>query len=284
MKKLLLTMFIVLTLTFTSMSAIYAEESQKIESSAQIKIGEKADFPSLKLKENTYVLDIQKGDITGDKVKDTVVLVGTKEPGEPFCRELGMIIENGKTNKLKFLSNFYSGYDSSKIFLGDFSKDKVSDIFVSIPNGGSGGTYSYGIWTDKNDVLRTISKIEKLSCGAQFEGKFLDNYKVEIKNLDTNKTIILDISGRKNFYSGLELYDENGKLLVERTISFDGYGELKPIDYDGDNTYELEGIQRIWGVAHVDTISEAKTLWKYKYGKFTLKNIELSTIMYESYE
>lgn len=251
-----------------------------------LKIGMEFNMVSggINVDKNSYILDFKSGDVTGDKANDMVILLGTKENKKQiFCDKINLIIQDGKTKKYTIFKMPNSGYDKANLFLGDFNQDKIKDIMVSIPNGGSDGTSSYGIYSFVKNKPLVIFDMNKLSEGLKFKGNYKDNYEAGVRNTDTNTFTNIDLSSKKSYYKQMSIYDEKGKLLKDVSICTEGYSVLKPIDYDGDGSYELEGYQSLWGVSHTDTISNAKSVWDYENGKWKIKVLELSALLVNNY-
>jgi hypothetical protein len=202
-----------------------------------------------------YILDIKKGDVTGDNVEDTVLLIGDKESKEAiYAENLDILVKDGNTNKYSKLSIKNSGGYKNRLFLGDFNRDKIKDVLLESPTGGSGGFISYGIYSFVDNNPDTIISLEELSRGVEFKGEFIDGFKADINNAETKSTIIIDLSAKKPRYIG-DVYDKEGKLLRPVGINASGYQLLRPVDYDKDGTYELEGYTRITGIANSDTVA-----------------------------
>lgn len=72
------------------------------------------------------------GDVTGDRISDTVYLTGIKTPDSPFVQQITLHIQDrrsGRVTRIPLQEN--AGYNPT-IFLGDFIGDGVDDIFISI--------------------------------------------------------------------------------------------------------------------------------------------------------
>lgn len=233
----------------------------------------------LNLAKNQYILDQKVGDVNGDKIKDTVYLVGEKEKKDDiYNQNVNVLIKYGKTNnvqnaKLKDLG----GYEG-KLFVGDFTGDKADDIFVSLATGGSGATLDNRILTVKNGAVKVIFD-EKENMGANFNGTFADGFKAQLKEKDLNKEIVLNLSAFKDDYIERNIYDKNGKLLEEVEPWTDPFSMLKAVDYDGDGIYELAGHQKVSGSCHANTISNIESVWKFKNSKWTPMQIEYTTVL-----
>jgi len=87
------------------------------------------------------VVSFARGDVTGDRIPDTIYLTGIKTPQSPFIQNITLLIQDGRTGRLTGIQlPENAGYDPS-LFLGDFTGNGVADILISIATGGSGGIY-----------------------------------------------------------------------------------------------------------------------------------------------
>lgn len=232
----------------------------------------------LNLPKNTYVVDYKEADVTGDKVIDKIYLVGVKEKKKDiFASDLNIIVKNGKTKKfVKTNSKEFGGYEGH-LFIGDFTGDKVNDIMATADTGGSGGIIENRIYTlDKNKINTIFDEVD--NEGVNFEGKFVDGFKAELKSDKLNKEITLDITGNKKDYMEAKIYDKSGKLLTEVESYAHPYGILKPVQYV-DGTYYLEGRQRIVGFVNADTLSNVRSVWKYENSKWVPVEVEYGTFL-----
>lgn len=238
----------------------------------------KKQHKDLKLPKNTYVVDYKESDVTGDSIKDKVYLVGTKEKKEDiYASNLNIIVQNGKTNKfIKTNDSDFGGYEGH-LFVGDFTGDKVNDILATADTGGSGGIVENRIFTIDKNKIDTIFN-EKDNEGVNFQGKFIDGFKAELKSEKLNKEITLDISGNKKDYLDFKIYDKSGKLLTEVESYAYPYGVLEPVQYE-EGTYYLQGQQRVVGFVNADTISNIRSIWKYGDSKWVPIEVEYGTFI-----
>lgn len=85
-----------------------------------------------------YTITQKKLDVTGDKVKDVVTLIGQKEyPQDGWNEKLFLSVQDGKSNKEVKLEVGQGGYEPSLEF-GDFNKDQVTDIYLKVFSGATG--------------------------------------------------------------------------------------------------------------------------------------------------
>ena len=115
--------------------------------------------------------------------------------------------------------------------------------------------------------------------GIMIEGSFQPNYKIKLTVKQTKKAYTFDFISRKSAYDDpqLKLY-KNGKLLRKENIWIDYYSLMTPIDVDKDGIFELQGIQQVSGISHVDRIVEIKSTWKWAMTKWKLINIDVKQL------
>ncbi|MGH4119621.1 VCBS repeat-containing protein [Clostridium sp.] len=238
------------------------------------KIDSLISIPKLNLSKNTYISDYKYVDITGDNVKDNVILTGTKaKKADIYFENLSIIVQNGKSKKFirSSLGKYNGGYQPT-VFLGDFNGDKVPDIFVKMPTGGSGGFIDYSIIKFKEKKLSVLWNSQNYNSEIDLTGKFEDNFMVNLSSKKLNKTFVIDLSPNKIQYIDSNIYDKDGKIKQSIEPWMDGFSEITPIDTDKNGTYELIAYQRIVGTCNADTLGYLKSEWKWDG-----KNIKLDT-------
>lgn len=244
-------------------------------------VGEKFTVADMKMGEKAYVIDYKLEDVTGDKIKDNIVLVGTKEDKKGmFVDNLNVIVQDGNSKKYtKATYEYFGGYDcEDMMFIGDFNGDKVNDVMVSAPTGGSGGIVEHMIATFK-DHKPSVIFTDKENEGVRIDGKYVDGYKAEVEFKDLNKKIELDVSANKEVYKKIKIYDNNGKVLEEVKPWIYPFSKVEPIDYDCDGLYELHAYQRIVGGWNADTISYVESILKFENNKWNTKQLNYSTYL-----
>lgn len=224
-----------------------------------------------------YLIDEKSGDVTGDGIKDNIWLIGRKAKGDSaFAQNLFILVQNGRTEKItaKYLENL-AGYDS-KLFVGDFTGDRVKDIMITAPTEeNSVGKAEYRIITWKNSKPVIIFGEEE-NAGVEFTLEFLDGFKVQLDNQYFKKPLTLNLNHNKKAYIKKGIYDSKGILLKEVEGSVLPFSELKPVDLDEDGIYELQGQQRIVGALGTDNLAQVKSIWKFTSGEFKVRKIQLS--------
>lgn len=136
------------------------------------------------------------------------------------------------------------GYDPELQF-ADLTHNGVVDILYQSPTGGSGGLYTSQLnqW-DKDDFIELPLPIEQ-----PVQGEFMDDFRVSVQLLPKEDPIILDVSGQKEEYIRLKLYNDQGKLLEPTTLMIDPVAFFDIINLDGENQKVLKAFSKL--VVHI---------------------------------
>ncbi|MFA9396744.1 MAG: VCBS repeat-containing protein [Clostridiaceae bacterium] len=216
------------------------------------------NFWRLPIDEKTQILDFKFGDVNGDGIFDSVYLIGEKNYGEEssFIENIKIVIVDGFTYALTTIPLKSNAGYNPRLFLGKFTSSQdisLDEIFVSIFSGGSGGMSFYYIYSYLDNKINMLFDYEVFDEEYKYTISYKDNYKVQVINKTLKNEYTIDIE-----YKGLdylsEIYDENGKLLKP----LEGYvvpvSGLYPVDYNGDNIFELLSYRRIIGKYNADSL------------------------------
>ncbi|MEH7012317.1 VCBS repeat-containing protein, partial [Neobacillus niacini] len=91
-----------------------------------------------------------------------------------------LVIQDGLSNQSTTVNLQNNAGYNARLFLGDFTKDQIPDILVSIDSGGSGGYGIFYIYSSMNNMLREIFDLEKYNQEYKFTVDYEDFYKVRI--------------------------------------------------------------------------------------------------------
>lgn len=223
------------------------------------------------------LLDMKRGDVNGDGILDTVYLFGNKEdPSSPFSDHITVVIQNGSTHTITTVPLPQNAGYNAGLFLGDFNKDRVSDIFVGIESGGSGGYGIYYIYSLRNNDLRKLFDVEQYNEQYKFQVHYEDFYKVSVASPPLDILFTLDISNRGYDYLS-QLYNEQGKLKQPVKGEVLALGALYPIVTDIKSmSYDLLALQRIIGTTNADTLGYVDNLLSWDGSAFKSINLTVS--------
>lgn len=222
---------------------------------------------------NPEIVSGAYGDVSGDGVIDYVFLTATKsaDPSSPYLEQITLNIQDGVTNRVFSMlldESGNSGYQPT-VFLGDFTKNGVNDILITIDSGGSGAlTFNY-IYSFVNNQPKKLFDFNEYNEQNQYMVTYLDQFKVMVNSPATGKTFVIDISDRGSEYLS-QIYRENGKLKKPVQGMADGVSGFYPVDMDHDGVFEIQSYQRISGLYHADGLGYIINSLKWDGQKFSI--------------
>lgn len=213
-------------------------------------------YPGYPFYRQPAVVSSAYGDVNGDGVPDHVYLTAESGAGQgsPYLEQITVNIQCGATKRVYTIPldpNANSGYNPT-VFLGDFTKDGIQDILVTIDSGGSGAfTYDY-VFSFVRNQARKLFDFNVYNQQNRYTVQYMNGYKVKVSSPATKTDYIIDISGRGRDYLS-QLYDADGKLIKPVSGDADGVSGFYPVDMDRDGVYEIQAYQRIYGLYHADS-------------------------------
>lgn len=225
------------------------------------------------------LLDMKQGDVTGDGIVDYVYLFGKKNvETDIFADHITLVLQDGRSNQATTINLQNNAGYNAKLFLGDFSKDNIVDILVSIESGGSGGYGFFYIYSFKNNIPRQLFDIEKYNNSYTFEVNYEDLYKVSVASPPLGLLFTLDISYKGYDYLS-QLYDENGKFKQPVKGEVLAAGALNPIFMNPKFTsYDLLVSSRIIGISNSDTLGYIEDLLTWNGTQFTSMRLTIAIL------
>ena len=196
---------------------------------------------------NIIIFDTKRADVNGDGVAENIYLTGRRETTGIVASNIRVDVENGKTYHINLKVN--KGYNP-KLFVGDFTKDGIDDIFISIESGNTGRESYFYIYSFVDNEANRVFDFEQFNSEHQYDVNYKDNYIVEVKGLFSDFKQNINISNRGDYLKNL--YNSDGKLINSMKGMVSPIIELRPIFSNG--TYNLQAIQRIIGYYNADTL------------------------------
>lgn len=221
---------------------------------------------------NEYsIVAVAQGDVTGDRVLDNVYLKGKKETNSPFIQDITLVVRDGRTKKTTEVPlNQNAGYNPT-LFLGDFSKNGISDILIIIQSGGSGAfTYDY-VYSFVNNMPRLMFDSNTYREETQYSIIYKDNYLVEVTSKQNNAKYFISLAYKDEEYLN-EIYNSDGTLKEPIEGFVNPISSLFPVDVDSNNTYELLAFQKIAGRYNADALGYIQNFLRWDINRFTLFN------------
>ncbi|CQR47121.1 hypothetical protein BN1058_01412 [Paraliobacillus sp. PM-2] len=210
------------------------------------------------------------GDVTGDGVIDYVYLTALKTADSPYLHRITVFVQDGRTGAVcSVVLPEDSGYEPT-LFLGDFTGNRVEDIFISVPTGGSGGIYNHYIYSFAAYTPRLLFDSALYNQQYQYQVTFQDQFKVSVLSEENGLFYIIDISTRDQSYLD-EIYDKEGKLKEPITGFVNPLSGMYAIDFDYDGIYELLCYQKIAGRYNADALGYVMNTLGWQHNRFILE-------------
>ncbi|HML31651.1 MULTISPECIES: hypothetical protein [Sporomusa] len=210
-----------------------------------------------------YIFDTLEADVTGDGIADRIYLAGYKiQSNFSAAKNLSITVKSGADKSfIRFPLAEVGGYQPY-LFAGDFSGDKIADVYVATASGGSGGWSYHNIISFSGGEPKELFG-SKENFATNITGKFVDGWKVALANNTDGTTVIVGVAERREDYLQLGIYDEEGKVQKETQTMTAPFVKLEPVDIDHDGVYELKGSQSLSGAYRADRLAEVETMFKY---------------------
>ncbi|WP_255374013.1 VCBS repeat-containing protein [Cohnella sp. OV330] len=208
---------------------------------------------------------------------DNVYLYGNQSDG-PFADHITLIIQDGRSNRSTAVNLPNNAGYNARLFLGDFSKDGVQDILVSIDSGGSGGYGIFYMYSFKNNIVYEMFDVEKYNEAYKFNVNYEDFYKVSVSNPQLDVLFTIDISNKGYDYLS-QYYDDDGKLKKPVQGEVLALGGLFPIVTNERGVgYDLFALQRIIGTTNADTLGYVENLLTWNGTQFASSRLTVAIL------
>ncbi|MFD1068233.1 hypothetical protein [Oceanobacillus locisalsi] len=222
---------------------------------------------------DVHLIHTYEQDVTGDGENELLELKGKLfAPDGVYYQDIWVDISSPSTDNT-WRINYGGGYDPVLQF-ADLTHNGVTDILYQSPTGGSGGLYTSQLnqW-EKDDFIELPLPTEQ-----PVKGEFMDGFKVSVQLLPKEDPIILDVSGQKEEYIRLKLYDDQGQLLEPTTLMIDPVAFFEVMEVESEQQEGLKSFQQISGAYHADQIGTVESVWIYdKKDKWILLDTTLQT-------
>lgn len=196
-----------------------------------------------------------QGDLTGDGSKETVCLLGEREPGEIVWRRVRLSVTDGTDGReTRIALPQDTGY-SPGLLLGNLTSRSRLDILVSMDAGGSGGIGLYAVYRWAGGKYALAFDSQAYNAALSYTVRYADGCAVQAACVQNGLVYDIDLSGRCEAYLS-ELYDGQGRLREAREGWVDPLSLLYPADVDRDGLLELIAWQRISGLYHADALGD----------------------------
>ena len=267
MKNKLFWLILILTVCAIIFSFVKEPANKSVEFKAlELNVGD--EFSYIEYNHKMYVLNYMMKDVTGDEIKDMIIVIGEKEKVDDLtANNIDLVIY--EPNEKKFYQSKLKNMNGKmpKIDTYELTGDDILEIILTVND--EIGNMNVRIVSYYNGELKEILKT-KDNRGIVFNGQFLDGFKASIKCNRFSKEAKLDLKNRKENYVTNGFYDESGRLLKnDAKITTSNFTRMELVQLDG--YYGLQTTQRMIGFNSEDLLDEITVIWKYENGKWTIK-------------
>ena len=280
MKNLRLSLFIILIMLVIFGAYLFIQEGYIIEDGLNIvqDNNKEIDFKEkINISDEYELIKGLKTNLRSEEKESLVALVAKKDKKETIFKDELMLIIKSENERKEFDLDDFSGYEP-EIEIKDFTGDHNKEIFLRAATGGSSGIYNHLILAYDGKSFNKLFDKDN-NRGIVVNGYFGRDFTAHLFFEELDKEVDLDISENKGSYIEKNIYNTDGNMVLRNLIRpySNPFSLLEAIDYDGDNVYELRGIQRIVGAYNADTISEIESIWSYNSGKWVIEKANYST-------
>ena len=172
--------------------------------------------------------------------------------------DLHIEINTGSQMLKKVLSTYVLPLPDINTYFADVDGDGIQEILIHHNTGGCGGAGLYQTWVLKvegNEIRILFENFNEFDTG--FESRFLDGYKMEVKNKFTGYTLVFDVKDQYGSY-----IDANGGP-PDGSIILDPFYVFEPTDTDNDGISEIFCKQYTSYHSHTDYTGMACSVLKF---------------------
>ena len=216
------------------------------------------------------VIDKKRGDITGDSFRETVYLTGSMTERSSYWEDITLNILNKKVDLYEGFSLKETVGYNPRLFLGDFTGNQLDDILVVIDTGESEGTVNAYLFTFLEGEMRQVFDSEEYNGTTDYKINYQDQHKLTIVSSSPQKKYTLDLLYKDKEYLA-EIYDENGILKEPIEGWVEPISGLYPIDFEGEDVYELVALQEIAGRYHAEALGYVQNILKWNGREFVVE-------------
>lgn len=161
---------------------------------------------------DTSSINSFEDDVTGDGLREQIKIKGhLLSENSSFYQNVWIDIES--PFKKQWSISLQNGYDP-QLKLIDLNHDEVFDLFYQVKTENASDTFNYQFYTLKAGKVTSLPLPKRL----YIEGKFIDDFKVNIQLDPHKKPETIDMAHKKAAYIESGIYDSNGTLKEKPQI------------------------------------------------------------------
>ena len=191
-------------------------------------------------------------DVTGDKLKDRIILSGTFDEKDPQMLtdvQLRIFVKSSKD----YMEFDLADGAKPKMAFTDINQDGIKDLLVTIHPAGEAkeAVKGYAL-TVKGSKLHDLEIPDPVAIESCFNNGYTATLTIGQKSVE------IDMKAKKDQYEELGIY-QNGKLNEPMEMLIGTYSSLKPVyTVRGKG---IEGVQRVSGAFEDDLVGEIRSVW-----------------------
>lgn len=204
------------------------------------------------------LIETYQADVTGDGQNEKIELKGNRFSNDTnYYQDIWVEITSDLNKHWKI--HYGGGYEPSLEFI-DLNSDQVSDILFQSVSDRNDGLNRYQLHTLNSGHLNEVSLPEQL----YIDGKFMDNYQVQIKISPDSNPINMSVKNRSETYVNQGIYDKQGKLLKTASVLVDPIATFEPLLISESKGYGLKSDKPINGGNQDDQLGIVETTWYFE--------------------
>lgn len=219
--------------------------------------------------DNTSLIATYEEDVNGNGLKEIIKLKGILlSEDQEYYHDVWVDITNQFGEKFKIS---YEGGYNPRIQFVDLNNDGINDIFFQISKDLLNGVNFYRLHTIKDEKVLEIN----LPHQENVSGEFSDQFKINIRLSSMMNPTVIDVLDRSEHYIKNYLYNKQGNLLKEKSITLNPWVKHAPLLISAKNGYVLKTYQEVIGAFKNDHIGTIETLWYYEDISWTILQTEI---------
>jgi hypothetical protein len=206
--------------------------------------------------DDLLVLQSAQRDLYGDGKKENVILYIQNEDNWP--RYLRLMVDGDEKVRLRL----EDGYTLGDVQFADLDNDGVDDVLLYQDCTGSSGARLLDVYRPSRGPWQRIfaAPYNAGDFNNRYVVKYIGDYQMSFVDQQTWLKSMIKLD--RETHQGME------DLLEQSHPWVDPIADYRFTDVDGDGAHEIIAIQRVVGVAHVDTIAELRTTYKLEDGMY----------------
>ena len=216
--------------------------------------------------QNMRVQKTLEEDLNGDGGKEKIIFYERKnEQGMPVAWTI--MVDGYEMAALDGEEGIYTLADFK---LQDVDGKDGPEVLFYRYNTGSAAALSLNIFkTAPKGWIEIFSVHNTFDMGRdRFEMRYLGDYQVSFKDKETGLEHIIKLEKSR--------YTSTYAMLKDISTWVDPISEYRIDDIDGDRVNEITTVQRVIGIAHVDTIATLQTVYRLRNGVYKADRIKLT--------